>query len=215
VEPPGQAKYDWEIICDIATRMGYPMSYRNPEEIMREIASETPSYAGISYDRIEEVGIHWPCPNPSHPGTPVLHTQQFPRGKGLFHAIEFQPPAEKTDNEYPLYLTTGRVIYHYHTGTMTRKTEGLNERSPESFVEVSKQDADTYGIEDGAMAMVSSRRGNISVRVKISDKAVDGTVFIPFHFAEAAANRLTNAALDPVSKIPEFKVCAIKISKAA
>jgi formate dehydrogenase alpha subunit len=215
VEPPGLAKYDWEITCDIANHMGYPMSYNNSKEIMEEISSVTPSYAGISYDRIEEVGLHWPCPDPSHPGTPVLHTQQFPRGKGLFHAIDYLPPAENTDTEYPLYLTTGRLIYHYHTGTMTRKTEGLNERAPENFVEVSEQDAKTYDIEDGAMALVSSRRGNISVRVKISDKAVDGTVFIPFHFAEAAANKLTNAALDPVSKIPEFKVCAIKISKAA
>ena len=133
----------------------------------------------------------------------------------MFHAIDYQPPAEKTDDDYPLYLTTGRVIYHYHTGTMTRKTEGLNERSPESFIEISQKDAETYGLQDGSMATVSSRRGDISARVKISKKAVQGTVFIPFHFAEAAANKLTNAALDPISKIPEYKVCAIKLSKAA
>jgi len=215
VEAPGQAKYDWEITCEIASRMGYAMSYSSSIEIMEEISNVTPSYAGISYERIEEEGLHWPCPDTSHPGTPILHTSQFPRGNGLFHAIDYQPPAEKTDDDYPLYLTTGRVIYHYHTGTMTRKTDGLNERSPESFVEISQKDAETYDIQDRSMATVSSRRGNISVRVKISDKAVQGTVFIPFHFAEAAANKLTNAALDPVSKIPEYKVCAIKLSKAA
>jgi len=215
VEPPGQAKYDWQIICEIASRMGYAMSYNSSREIMDEISSVTPSYAGINYERIEEEGLHWPCPDTGHPGTPILHISQFPRGKGLFHAINYQPPAEKTDDDYPLYLTTGRVIYHYHTGTMTRKTDGLNERSPESFVEISQNDAETYDIQDGSMVTVSSRRGDISVRVKISEKALQGTVFMPFHFAEAAANKLTNAALDPVSKIPEYKVCAIKLSKAA
>ncbi|MCP4681383.1 MAG: molybdopterin-dependent oxidoreductase, partial [Desulfobacterales bacterium] len=215
VDPPGQTKDDWEILCEIATKMGVSMKYNHSRAIMEEISSVTPSYAGINYQRIEKTGLHWPCPDTNHPGTPILHNGQFPKGKGQFHAIDFLPPDEHTDEEYPLYLTTGRVIYHYHTGSMTRKTEGLNERSPESFVEISKQDAETYDIEDGAMVKVASRRGDISVKVQISDKAVQGTVFIPFHFAEAAANKLTNAALDPVSKIPEYKVCAIKLLKAA
>jgi predicted molibdopterin-dependent oxidoreductase YjgC len=214
VEPPGEAKEDWETLCMIATKMGYPMSYDSPRAIFEEIASVTPSYGGITYDRIEKKGLHWPCPDTTHPGTPILHVGQFPRGKGMFHAIDYLPPAENVDDAYPLYLTTGRLLYHYHTGTMTRKSEGLNERSPDSFVEISHADASRYDVEEGALVNISSRRGSIPARVKISDKAVTGTVFIPFHFAEAAANKLTNAALDPVSKIPELKVCAVNLAKA-
>ena len=215
VDPPGDSKDDWKITCEIASRMGYPMSYESSSAIMEEISRVTPSYTGISYDRIEEEGIHWPCPTPDHPGTPVLHTQAFPIGKGVFHAIEYIPPAEQTDEDYPLYLTTGRIIYHYHTGTMTMKSEGLNERAPENFVEISSADARKYGFDNGTMAKIASRRGDINAKVKISATAVNGTVFIPFHFAQSAANKLTNAALDPVSKIPEYKVCAVKLSKAA
>ena len=214
VNAPGEARDDWQITCEIAKRMGYTMSYDSAEEIMAEIAKVTPSYGGITYDRIDYEGLHWPCPDTEHPGTPILHGQQFPIGKGNFHAIDFIPPAEQTDDEYPLYLTTGRVLYHYHTGTMTRKTEGLNERAPESFVEISFNDARKYGVTDGDKVEIASRRGAITVTVQVSTKAVSGTVFIPFHFAEAAANRLTNTALDPVSGIPEFKVCAVKLSKA-
>ena len=215
VEPPGEAKYDWEILCDISSRMGYAMSYANSEAIMEEIRKVTPSYAGITYGRIENEGLHWPCPNEEHPGTQILHRDQFTRGKGLFHAIDYTPPAEKTDDEYPLYLTTGRLLYHYHTGTMTMKTEGLNERAPESFVEISAEDAEGYSLKSGEIVKIASRRGEITARLKVSGKAVAGTVFIPFHFAAAAANKLTNAALDPVSGIPELKVCAVKLSKAA
>jgi formate dehydrogenase alpha subunit len=215
VDAPGQARGDWEILCDLSTRMGTPMAYESSEAVMEEIRSVTPSYAGIAYDRIEEEGLHWPCPDIEHPGTPILHGEQFTRGKGLFHAIDYLPPAEQVDEEYPMCLTTGRVLYQYHTGTMTMKTEGLNDRAPESFVEISREDAATYSLEDGNMVNVISRRGVIQARLKVSRKAVSGTVFIPFHFAEAAANRLTNAALDPIAKIPEYKVCAIKLSKAA
>ena len=215
VDSPGLAKDDWKITCEIATRMGYAMSYKDSETIFNELASVTPSYAGISYPRIEHEGIHWPCPTPEHPGTPILHGAQFTRGKGLFHAIDWIAPAEVADDDYPMYLTTGRVIYHYHTGTMTMKTDGLNERAPESFVEITHGDAQGMGIEDGDRVTVASRRGKIQARVSISRKAVDGTVFIPFHFAQAAANKLTNAALDPICGIPEFKVCAVKLSKVA
>ena len=215
VEPPGLAKDDWEIFCNIASRMGYSMSYKNSKEIMEEISRVTPSYGGIDYERIKHTGIHWPCPAKSHPGTPILHGEKFPRGLGLFHSIDYIPPDERIDQEFPVYLTTGRVIYQYHTGTMTRKTAGLNERAPECFVEISQQDADKYGFKDRSIANIASRRGNINVKVVISSKAVEGTVFIPFHFAEAAVNKLTNAALDPVSGIPEYKVCAVKLSKAA
>ncbi len=215
VDAPGDCKTDWEIICEIATRMGYSMQYESAEAIMAEIAKVTPSYGGITYARIEDEGLHWPCPTPEHPDTPILHTEQFTRGKGLFHAIEHTDAAETVDAEYPLYLTTGRVLYQYHTGTMTMKSEGLNDRAPESFVEISAADAAKYGLADGANVDIASRRGRISARIKISTKATPGTVFIPFHYAQAAANKLTNAALDPVSKIPEYKVCAVKITQAA
>jgi formate dehydrogenase major subunit/formate dehydrogenase alpha subunit len=213
VDPPGTAKDDWQITCEIATRMGYAMAYADSEAIFTELAAATPSYAGISYPRIEHEGIHWPCPTPEHPGTPILHGAQFTRGKGCFHAIEWIAPAEVADDDYPMYLTTGRVLYHYHTGTMTMKTDGLNERAPESFVEIARGDAQQMGLSDGERVTIASRRGKIEAMVRISRKAVDGTVFIPFHFAHAAANKLTNAALDPVSGIPEFKVCAVKVSK--
>ena len=215
VEPPGQCWDDWKITCDIATRMGYSMSYENSRQIFEEISQLTPSYGGISYDRIEYEGIHWPAPTSEHPGTPVLHREQFTKGKGTFHAIDYIPPAETTDDEYPLYMTTGRLLYQYHTGTMSMRTDGIMEIAPECFVEISPQDAGKYDVEEGATVNVSSRRGSIEAKIKISPKAVTGTVFIPFHYAAAAANRLTNAALDPISGIPELKVCAVKLTKTA
>ena len=215
VAPPGDAWDDWKITCGIATRMGYAMSYENSHAIMEEISRVTPSYGGISYARIENGGIHWPCPDATHPGTPILHKDKFPIGKGVFFGIEYIPPAEQTTEDYPLYLTTGRVLYQYHTGTMTMKTEGLNERAPECFVEISSNDAGKIGLSEGNKVKVTSRRGKITAVIKVSEMAVDGTVFIPFHFAKAAANRLTNAVLDPIAKIPEYKVCAVKLSKAA
>lgn len=215
VDAPGEAKDDWWITGQIATRMGYDMTYSDSEAVFNELARVTPSYAGITYARIEEVGLHWPCPTADHPGTPILHGQQFTRGKGMFHAIEWIPPDEQVNEDYPLYLTTGRVLYQYHTGTMTMKSDGLNELAPDSFIEISRGDAAKFGLKDGDQATVSSRRGEITARVNVSTKAVTGTIFIPFHYAQAAANKLTNAALDPVSGIPELKVCAVKVDKAA
>ena len=215
VEPPGQAWDDWKITCEIASRMGYPMNYENSRQIMEEISRVTPSYGGIDYDRIEFEGIHWPAPTKEHPGTPILHRDQFAKGKGTFHAIDYIPPAEQADAEYPMYLTTGRLLYQYHTGTMTMRSAGIMDIAPECFVEISPQDAGKYEVEDGAVVDVASRRGTIQARIKISTKAMPGTVFIPFHYAAAAANRLTNAALDPISGIPELKVCAVKLTKAA
>ena len=214
VEAPGEAWDDWKILTELSRRMGYPMEFADSEAIFEEIRRVTPSYAGITYGRIAQEGLHWPCLNEEHPGTPVLHGAQFTRGKGKFHAIEWQPPAEVPDQEFPLYLTTGRLLYQYHTGTMTMRSPDLVERAPESFVEISPQDAATYGLEDGGRIRIASRRGQIEARVKVSRKAVTGTVFIPFHYAQGAANKLTNAALDPVSGIPEYKVCAVKVAPA-
>ena len=212
VTPSGEAKTDWEIICDLATRMGYPMAYEKAEEIFDEMAAITPSYKGITYGRLEKDEIHWPCPSLDHPGTPILHTEQFTCGKGNFHAVEYVAPAEIPDKDYPLYLTTGRILYHYHTGTMTMKSDDLNEIAPECFVEISLEDAQAYGVTSHSRLCVTSRRGQITAMAKISDKVPPGTLFIPFHYAGAAANRLTNAALDPICKIPELKVCAVNIS---
>ena len=215
VNSPGEAKEDWKIIADLASRMGYPMAYDNAREIMEEIADVTPSYCGIHYGRLETDGIHWPCPGTDHPGTPCLHMDQFTCGLGVFHAIDYRKPAELPDEAYPFYLTTGRVLYQYHTGSMTMKSKGLNRLAPECFVEMSPQDADAHDIADGDRLVVRSRRGEIQARAQISDQAVQGTVFIPFHYGAAAANELTNAELDPVAKIPELKVCAVNVEKAA
>ncbi len=215
VDPPGSARADWEILCDLSGRMGYSMRYDSPRRIMEEIGSVTPSYCGINYDRLEVQGIHWPCTGTDHPGTPCLHVDQFTCGLGVFHAVEHQDPAEIPDADYPLYLTTGRVLYQYHTGTMTMKTDGLNDLAPECFVEISAQDARKYEVQDGERIRVASRRGQIEARAQISAVASEGTLFIPFHWAEAAANKLTNSALDPTAKIPEYKVCAVKLEKAS
>ena len=213
IPPVGQAKPDWQIICEIAGRLGYPMKYAGPEEIFEEIRRVTPSYAGISYQRLEAGGLQWPCPNAEHPGTVYLHKDRFSRGLGMFFAIEHRDPAEMPDAEYPLYLTTGRLLYQYHSGTMSRLAPGLVEKAPECRVEMAAADAARYGIADGQQVRLRTRRGMITAKALISDKAVPGTIFLPFHFAEASANKLTNAALDPVSKIPEYKVCAVQIEK--
>jgi formate dehydrogenase alpha subunit len=214
VPPMAGARQDWEIISEIASRMGYAMKYQNPQEIFEEIRKVTPSYAGLTYKRLDVGGIQWPCPTEDHPGTVFLHKDKFAKGLGSFFAIEHKDPAEMPDPEYPLYLTTGRLLYHYHTGTMSRKAKGLVEKAPECQVEISDLDAANYGIAAGDRVRVKTRRGEITAKAQISPKAVPGTVFVPFHYAEAAANRLTIAALDPVSKIPEYKVCAVQIEKA-
>ena len=213
VSPPGNAREDWRIICDLSARMGVDMSYNDSRSIMEEISQVTPSYCGINYARINSNGLHWPCPSTDHPGTPCLHVDRFSCGLGVFHALDYRPPAEVPDKEYPLFMTTGRLLYQYHTGTMTMKTPGINERAPECFVEISHEDAASYDIKEADMLRVRSRRGKIEARARIAEEAMAGTVFIPFHYAAAAANRLTNAALDPTAKIPEFKVCAVAIEK--
>jgi formate dehydrogenase alpha subunit len=213
IEPIGMSRQDWEIICDLSTRMGYPMSYDHPSQIMEEVAQLTPSYGGIYYDRIEKDGLHWPCPNRAHPGTAYLHKDRFNRGLGLFHAIEYLPPEELPDKEYPYMLTTGRIYVHYHTGTMTRRSPSLNKEVEEGFAEINPRQAKELGIIQGERIKVLSRRGEIEIKADLSERMERGMIFIPFHFVESAANRLTNPAFDPIAKIPEFKVCAVRIER--
>jgi predicted molibdopterin-dependent oxidoreductase YjgC len=215
VEPPGQARDDWEIVCDVATRLGYPMSYAGADKIMDEIALVSPIYGGISFDRIASVGLQWPCPDKAHPGTKYLHKGKFTRGKGKFHAVKFRPPVESPDDQYPFVLTTGRQLYQFHTGTLTRKSSVVNQVSPTGYVEMNPRDADKIGIADGDSVEVSSRRGKIFTQAKVTDAIERGWLFMPFHFCEGPANMLTIDALDPLAKIPEYKACAAAIRKAA
>jgi formate dehydrogenase alpha subunit len=215
VEPVGDSKPDWWIVCQVAKKLdARGFDYSDPAEIMEEIRNLTPSYGGINYQRLENGGIQWPCPLDDHPGTPILHTDIFVRGKGRFMPLKYIPPGESPDEEYPLILTTGRSLYHFHTGTMTRKVAGLNIIEPEGVVEMSPRDASQLGIVQGDRVRVSSRRGGVITKAKITETMPPGLVFMAFHFAESAANILTNPKLDPVSKIPELKVSAVKVEKA-
>lgn len=212
VPAPGEAKPDWWIMGEIARRMGYDgLTYESPREIMDEVNRLTPSYAGITYDRIGEQGLQWPCLTVDHPGTPILHVGKFSRGLGHLSAVEWQPPAEEPDEEYPFIFTTGRVLYHFHTGSMTRRSEGLDAIFPDPVVEINAADATRLGVVDGQPVRISSRRGTVEAAALVSSMTDPGVVFMPFHFAEAAANKLTIAALDPTGKIPELKVCAVKV----
>lgn len=213
VEPVGDSRDDWWILMQLANRMGASWDYSCPEDIFEEIRKVTPSYAGLTYKRIENELLQWPCPTEDHPGTQFLHKDKFSRGLGLMSAVEFTPPAEDVDPEYPVILTTGRVLEHFHTGTMSRNSKILNDIMNEAFVEINPVDASNYNISDGEIVSVSSRRGSIRLKAKISNMPKPNVVFIPFHFAEAAVNKLTIDALDPTCKIPELKVCACKIEK--
>ncbi|MDP2857731.1 MAG: formate dehydrogenase subunit alpha, partial [Bacillota bacterium] len=237
VAPPGQAKADWEIICSLARKMGASFCYDGVSSITAEIARLTPIYGGIVPSRLVGSdmvpgsrpvgssaapgstlagsgvgpGLQWPCPNASHPGTPVLHEGRFSRGLGRFSAVEYRPPAEEPDRDYPFIFTTGRNLYHYHTGSMTRRSRGLHAIRPEAYVEIHPDTALALGIEDGSWVRLRSRRGTVRVKAQVTSRTGPRILFMPFHFAEAAANLLTNAALDPVAKIPELKVCAVSV----
>lgn len=214
INSPGNAKADWEIICDLAKTMGYEMGYSFPGEITDEIASLTPTYGGILFDRVNSSGgIQWPCPSLDHPGTTILHRDKFARGLGKFHPVEYKPPSEEPSEEYPLILTTGRLLFQYHTGTMTRRSKGLEEICPAGPAEINPEDAAAYRIKEGEEVILTSRRGKIKVRVNITERSPQGTIFLPFHFSEYPVNVITNPALDPLAKIPEFKVCAVRIEK--
>jgi len=213
LEPPGEAKADWEIISELSTRMGYPLPYTHPEEIMREIATVASIYGGISHARLEKDKLHWPCPHPDHPGTPILHAERFTRGKGKFHGVHYYEPAEVPDRDYPFILTTGRMLYHYHTRSMTGRVEGLQALVPEAYVEINPHDAKKLGISDRDLVQVTSRRASVKVRAWVTERVPPGTAFMSFHFPEA--NRLTSAQnLDPLSKMASLKCSAVRVEPA-
>lgn len=213
IEPIASTKTDLEILCLLGNALGLDFNYKGPGDVMAEINRLAPAYAGISYGRLERQGLQWPCPNDEHPGTRFLHQGRFTRGKGLFVAPNHSPPHELPDGEYPFYLNTGRMFAHYHTGTMTRRSEQLNREVARAYGEINPDDARDLGVSEGEALRVSSRRGSIVVDAMITDRIRKGSIFIPFHFAEARANTLTNPVLDPQAKTPEFKVCAVRIEK--
>ena len=217
VEPPGEARADWQIIAEIARRLqgsAAGWEFASPAAIMEEAAGVTPQYGGIRHYRLEKGGLQWPCPTLEHPGTKILHRDKFTRGLGKFSAVEAIPPAELPDADYPLVLTTGRRLQHYHTGSMTRRVGGMNVLLPEERMEIHPADAAPLGLADGDLAWVRSRRGEVKARVRLTERIKPGVVFMTFHFSETAVNLLTNPALDPVAKIPEYKVAAVRVEKA-
>jgi formate dehydrogenase alpha subunit len=219
--PRGESRPDWQIVCDLAKRIEVRLGradsagwdYGSPAEVFAEMAGVVPDFAGVTYERIDKVGLQYPVWNLEHPGTPTLFTDSFPRGRGKFTPLDFIPVMEEADDEYPFILTTGRVLEHWHGGSMTRHS-ALDEAYPEARVEINPADAAMHGISDGMTVRVTSRRGTVVLRASVTEKTTVGVVFIPMHFAEAAANLLTNDALDPQAKIPEFKACAVQVFPA-
>jgi formate dehydrogenase alpha subunit len=217
-DPPGEAKLDWVILKEIAAKMGYEkqFAWNSAEDIFNEIAAVTPSYHGMNYVRLNKPeALHWPCPATDHPGTPILHREKFahPDGMGVFFGVPYKPPAEVPDAEYPFILTTGRCLWHWHTGTMTRRSAHLDAEVPTGWIEINPEDAAKLGVKDKEMVKAITRRGEVEVPAKVTPDIMKGVMFMPFHFAECAANVLTNNALDPIAKIPEYKACAVKVQK--
>ena len=214
VEPPGEARDDWRIIKELSERMGCPTDYGSPADIWAEIMSLTPSMKGIAYERIEEDGLQWPCCDNEDPGTAYLYCGgKFPMGRAKFCPAQWKPPAEVPDNEYPFTLTTGRRLWHYHTGTQIRRSSGFEEKFPEELIEINSEDADRLDIRDGDYVWAASRRGKVKVKAWVTGRVLPGVCFMSFHFHEACANVLTNDVYDPVAGTAEYKACAIKINK--
>ena len=212
---PGEARSDADIICAVAGQMKCAMTCGSPSDVMDEIASLTPSYGGMSYSRLARHGMRWPCPDAKHRGTRIMHSREFTRGKGRFHPIDYIEPAEMPDVDYPLILTTGRMLYQYHSGSMSRRSAALDEYTPTGWAELNPSDARRLGIREGEPIALTSRRGSVRTTARLSRRSPKGVVFMSFHFAEEAVNKLTNPALDKEGKIPEFKVCAVKVEPAA
>jgi len=205
------ARADLDLLIELARRVGGAWTYNGASDVFDEMARLTPSYAGLTHARLEAGGLQWPCPTPDHPGTPILHTQRFTRGLGLFTSVTYRVPPELPDEDYPLLLSTGRILFHWHGGTLSRRSPGLDSLAPEAEVEIHPQDAATWGVEDEVLVRVRSRRGAVVARARLTRRSPPGTVFMTFHYAEAAANLLTIDAVDPVAKIPEYKVAAVAV----
>ena len=220
--PPAGVRTDLEVLAALAEQLGYGRFFASEpaavfEELRRASAGGKADYAGISYERIaREDGVFWPCPNEDHPGTPRLFLDRFATadGRARFHPVEFRPPAEEPDHEYPLYLTTGRIMAQYQSGTQTRRVPALMQASPSAFVQIHPSMASTYGIGDGEQVRLTTRRGTALLTAQLTSAIRMDTVFVPFHYAGCGrANLLTNPALDPISRMPEFKVCAVRVEK--
>ena len=215
VDPPGEAKPDWEIICLMSTAMGHPLSYNGANEVFDEMASLTPSYGGMSFDRIDEVGLQWPCPTPDHPGTEFLHEGRFTRGLGVFHEINFREAAELPDDQYPFILSTGRTLYNYNIGNMTQESDAIRQKQSKNFVEMHRSDAQQLGVVDGGSVIVSTRRGEVTVEAVVGERTRPGALWMPFHFVDQPTNQLTNDAFDNITRTAEYKVCAATVSAAS
>jgi len=215
VEPPGDALPNWKIFSEIGTRLGIAMKYDSAEEIFNEMSALTPSFGGLTYDRIDVEGIQWPCPSKEHPGTRFLHQGAFTRGKGKFHAIDHQKSKDEADKEFPFTLTTGRRYAHYNTSTMTGRCKTLVNEFPEPIAQINTVDAGQMGLKDGDQVRVISRRGEVITPIRVGNVVPPGSLFMDFHFASANSNVLLGTFLDPVSKTPDYKVCAVKLEKCA
>ena len=218
VDPPGQALADWEILTRLAEHCGADWNYENPAQIYDDMAQDAPNFSGISHRRIDQMhgqngktGLQWPCPSPDHPGTGFLHETGILRGKGLFQAVEYRPSMELPDEEFALFLSTGRTLYHYNAATQTRREQGLDEKQSEAFVEIHPRDAKKRGIQNHDLVEVKTRRGTVQVRAIYSRQVRKGCIWMPLHFAEARANVLTNDVGDRVTGTPEYKVCAAEV----
>jgi predicted molibdopterin-dependent oxidoreductase YjgC len=216
VATPGQARGDLEILIDLSNRLGLETRFQSAEEVMREIARVTPSWRGVTYPRLEGAGLQYPVPTDDSAGTSFLFDDGFPTadGKGVFVPVQYAPPVELPDDEYPFVMNTGRQLYHWHTGTMTRRASGLDQREPTPTVEIHPDDARELGLEDGDLVRLTSRRNTMVSSCRISERVARGQVFVPFHFREAAANLLTNPVLDPYAKMAELKCCAVRLQAA-
>ena len=217
VEPPGEAKADWEIFAMLAKKMGLKgFDFKSAEDVWNDMRAVTPSMLGATYAKMEKPeSVHWPCPTEEHPGTPILHKEKFATADGLgaFFGIEYRPPAEVADQEFPFTLMTGRLLFHYHTGTQTRRSKMLDTEVPAGFVQINTEDAKRLGIEQGEMIRLKSRRGEVETAARVTDDVAPGVLYMAMHFAEAAANKLTSTARDPMSKMPELKHSAVKVEK--
>ena len=209
---PIAGKTDSQVIAELAKRLGYSME-SDPKKVCDEMASLTPLFAGVSFERLEENGLQWPVPAKDHPGTPVVHLGKFRRGLGKFIPVKHRPPAEVADKEYPFILSTGRMLFHYNTGTMTRRTVSLQREFPRNFVQINPIDAQKLGIKKQEKVKVKTRRGELAVAAEVTDKIRVGVIWMPFHFSDEPTNVLTNNAFDPVCKIGEYKACAARVEK--